>query len=75
MVEYWPRTKIVKSKGNAFDWRASGSSVMSAKDRRAEKVSKAASKFINDKRKQGVDVSHVSGLNSLNERDLSRFVA
>ena len=21
MIEYWPGTKIVKSEGNAFDWR------------------------------------------------------
>jgi hypothetical protein len=29
---YWPGTKIVKSRGNAFDWRQEPSAVLSSHD-------------------------------------------
>lgn len=31
-MNYWPGTKIVKSKGNAFDWRKGEDSIASAKE-------------------------------------------
>lgn len=27
-MNYWPGTKIIKSQGNAFDWRKRGSAVL-----------------------------------------------
>jgi len=30
MIDYWPGTKIIKSRGNAFDWRQKSSEVLSS---------------------------------------------
>lgn len=39
-MNYWPGTKIVKSKGNAFDWRGKESYVASDRSVRLSDVSK-----------------------------------
>ena len=30
-MNYWPGTKIIKSKGNAFDWRSTTSAITTTK--------------------------------------------
>lgn len=70
---FWPKTKIKKSQGNAFDWRNFSQPKPMAVSRRSEISSAAATKYVNDKRKQGVDISHVPGMNSVGARDPKRY--
>ncbi len=43
MINYWPGTKIIKSQGNAFDWRQKPSDVLSSQDWKSSEAARRQS--------------------------------
>lgn len=41
-MNYWPGTKIIKSQGNAFDWRNTGSHITQSTEWKQSAASKTA---------------------------------